>query len=260
MISPLTCLLSFGLSCSPLAAIAAHLQDATDAAEISTVEVASQAERESDAASSAAVAPDAVAATASEVLLTVQKYYDATSDLQARFEQTYFNPAFGDQPTTTRGDLRLKKPGKMVWDYEGKAEPDFYADGKRLWVIEHDTRQVVSRSVDGDSEVAAAMKFLFGGQELLREFKVRFAAPARAERYGDAQHHVLELKPKAKSTAYKGLALVVDKATGRVDQFVVYNQDGSTNHFRLEQVQANKGISDKIFEFKVPRGYVETKA
>ena len=189
MISPLTCLLSFGLSCSPLAAIAAHLQDATSAAEVSTAEVDSQAERELDAAMSAAVAPEMVAATASEVLLTVQKYYDATSDLQARFEQTYFNPAFGDQPTKTRGDLRLKKPGKMVWDYEGKAEPDFYADGKRLWVIEHDTRQVVSRSVDGDSEVAAAMKFLFGGQELLREFKVRFAAPARAERYGDAQHH-----------------------------------------------------------------------
>ena len=73
MISPLTCLLSFGLSCSPLAAIAAHLQDATDAAEISTVEVASQAERESDAASSAAVAPDAVAATVGVDVVPLQR-------------------------------------------------------------------------------------------------------------------------------------------------------------------------------------------
>ena len=104
------------------------------------------------------------------------------------------------------------------------------------------------------------MKFLFGGQELLREFRVRFAQKARADRYGDADHHVLELKPNTKSAAYKGLALVVDKPTGRVDQFVVYNQDGSTNHFRLAKVKANKGLADRLFEFKVPAGYVESRA
>lgn len=253
MIAPLTCLLTLGFTCQPLDAMLSSL----DTLELPAVET-SVAE-EAPVAMSSVAAPSVTPASASAVLQSVQKFYDATADLQADFEQTYFNPAFGDRPTTTRGVLRLKKPGKMVWDYAGKGDPDFYADGELLWVIEHDTRQVVSRSVSGDSEVAAAMKFLFGGQELLAEFKVRFAAKARADRYGDASHHVIELKPKLKSSAYKGLALVVDKITGRVDQFIVYNQDGSTNHFRLDKVKANNGIADGVFEFRVPRGYVRTK-
>jgi outer membrane lipoprotein carrier protein len=257
MIAPLTCLLTLGFTCQPLDAMLSSL----DALELPAAEEeAVHAVVVEETVMSASVAtPAPVPASASVVLQSVQKFYDATADLQANFEQTYFNPAFGDRPTTTRGLLRLKKPGKMVWDYEGKSNPDFYADGDTLWVIEHDTRQVVSRAVSGDSEVAAAMKFLFGGQELLQEFKVRFAAKARADRYGDAAHHVIELKPKLKSAAYKGLALVVDKTTGRVDQFIVYNQDGSTNHFRLDKVKANNGIADGIFEFRVPRGYVQTK-
>lgn len=254
MIAPLTCLLTLGFTCQPLDAMLSSL----NALQLEETRDALVADARDESVSVVALA--ATPASASTVLLSVQKFYDASTDLQANFEQNYFNPAFGDRATTTRGLLRLKKPGKMVWDYEGKSNPDFYADGDMLWVIEHDTRQVVSRSVSGDSEVAAAMKFLFGGQELLREFKVRFAAKARADRYGDDGHHVIELKPKLKSSAYKGLALVVDKITGRVDQFVVYNQDGSTNHFRLDKVKANTGIADGVFEFRVPRGYVETKA
>ncbi|MGB1700333.1 MAG: LolA family protein, partial [Nannocystaceae bacterium] len=167
MIAPLTtCLLTLGLTCQPLDEMFSRF-DTDESVAVSAVD------ETTTPAPLAIVSPPATApASASTVLLSVQKFYDATADLQANFEQTYFNPAFGDRPTITRGLLRLKKPGKMVWDYEGKADPDFYADGDLLWVIEHDTRQVVSRAVSGDSEVAAAMKFLFGGQELLQEFKV----------------------------------------------------------------------------------------
>ena len=206
----------------------------------------------------APAAEDAYKPKASEVLTLVQAFYDGTQDLQAKFKQTYYNPSYGSK-TITKGDLKLLKPGKMIWDYKDKADPDFYADGKMLWVIEHDTRQVVSKQVSKNADVAAAMKFLFGGQKLVRDFKVRYASDKRTKRYGSADHYVLELKPRKKNPHYKGLVLVVHNTTGRVDQFVVYNQDNSTNHFSLGNVRTNKGIDGKQFEFKVPKGYVESK-
>jgi outer membrane lipoprotein carrier protein len=194
---------------------------------------------------------------ASEVLTLVQAFYDGTNDLDAKFKQTYWNPSFGSR-TKTGGKLKLKKPGQMVWDYDG-TESDYYANGTELLMVEHDTRQVIRTEVGGNAEVTAAMKFLFGGQKLVRDFKVRYAAPEKTEKYGDADHYVLELKPKQASKHYKGLLIKVHTTTGRVDEFVVYNQDGSSNHFELQSVRTNTGIGDKVFLFKVPKGYVESR-
>jgi outer membrane lipoprotein carrier protein len=193
----------------------------------------------------------------SEVLVMVQAFYDGTKDLEAKFKQTYWNPTYGEAKKTS-GKLKLKKPGKMVWDYSAGEDADYYANGDTLWMVEHDTRQVIKTSVAGNSEVNAALKFLFGGEKLTREFDVRYATADRLARYGDADHYVLELKPKKANKHYKGLVLMIHATTGRVDSFVVYNTDESSNYFQLKSIKTNVGISDKLFDFQLPAGYVES--
>ncbi len=202
------------------------------------------------------VAGDKVSASA--VLASVQSFYDGTVDLLGDFRQTYVHQVYGTR-TVSHGKLQLRKPGMMVWDYDGAADPDFYVDGQKLWVVEHDTRQVVSQKVDGNTNLAGAMKFLFGGQKLIKDFKVRMAPEKPAKSYAMPSHKVIELKPKDPNPHYKTLLLVVDDATGRVDAFVVRSQDNSTNHFVLTDVTTNKGLDPKDFKYKVPKGYVEAK-
>ena len=97
-------------------------------------------------------------------------------------------------------------------------------------------------------------------QTLVKEFKVRYTKdPKKIAKYGDSEHHVLDLKPRKKSPHYKGLLLSVHATTGRVDAFVVYNQDGSSNYFRLTNLKTNRGFTKSVFKFKVPTGYVESK-
>jgi outer membrane lipoprotein carrier protein len=244
------CAFSLGLFCGD----AALLGDATLAA-APTPEVTAAAPVEPPAAPTEVKADGK---SASAVLAAVQAFYDGTVDLASEFKQTYYHPTFGTR-TVSHGVLRLKKPGMMVWDYEGKADPDFYVDGQKLWVVEHDTRQVVSQKVEGNSNLAGAMKFLFGGQKLIKEFKVRIAPEKPAKTYGMPGHKVIELKPKEQNPHYKTLLLVVDDATGRVDAFVVRAQDNSTNHFVLTGVQTNKNFQAKDFKYSVPKGYVETR-
>ena len=196
--------------------------------------------------------------SASAVLASVQAFYDGTVDLTGNFRQTYVHQVYGTR-TVSQGVLRLRKPGMMVWDYNNAADPDFYVDGQKLWVVEHDTRQVVSQKVEGNSSLSGAMKFLFGGQKLIKDFKVRMAPEKPAKTYAMPGHKVIELKPKEQNPHYKTLLLVVDDATGRVDSFVVRSQDNSTNHFVLTDVTTNKGLEAKDFKYKVPKGYVETK-
>ena len=182
----------------------------------------------------------------------VQGFYDGTADLEAKFKQTYWNPTYGEAKDTS-GKLKLKKPGKMVWDYGDGQDADYYANGDTLWMVEHDTRQVIKTSVDGNSEVNVALKFLFGGEKLTREFQVRYAKNDKLERYGDADHYVLELKPKAKNKHYKGMVLMVHATTGRVDSFVVYNTDGSSNYFQLRGIKTNVGDQRQAVRLQAAR-------
>jgi outer membrane lipoprotein carrier protein len=230
--------LSFALQAAPAAAPVAATAPATPAGPATTVPAAEK--------------------SASAVLAGVQSFYDGTVDLLGKFRQTYVHQVYGTR-TVSHGALKLRKPGMMVWDYDGAADPDFYVDGQKLSVVEHDTRQVVSQKVEGNTSLAGAMKFLFGGQKLIKDFKVRLAPEKPAKSYGMPGHTVIELKPKVADPNYKTLLLVVDDPTGRVDAFVVRSQDNSTNHFVLTEVTTNKGLDAKEFKYKVPKGYVETK-
>src|SRR4051812_2727587 len=79
---------------------------------------------------------------AKDVVAKVQKYYDATRDLHARFDQT-LESGVGGRPKKAAGEVWLKKPGKMRWDY-AKPEDDkklMVSDGATLWVYEADDQQ-----------------------------------------------------------------------------------------------------------------------
>ncbi len=231
---PLSCMLSFGLACA-------------------SAQVDAPGAKPADVAAETPPAGPAAPASASEALTRVQAFYDGLSDLQAKFSQTYVHAVYGTR-TRSFGRLSLKRPGKMVWDYAKAADPDFYADGQTLWVVERDTRQVVRKKVD-ESDFAGAVQFLFGGRKLLDDFFVRWAPDKLAKRYGMAGHVVIELKPKRSNPHYKRLLLVVEPASGRVDAFVVRNGDDSVNHFVLSELRTNSGLPDARFRFSPPKGY-----
>jgi outer membrane lipoprotein carrier protein len=249
MPSPIACVLSYGLMCASGDVI-------TDVPPPTPLEPA--------VADPAVVDPEpGVAAPgeappkgeASKILAEVQGFYDATKDLTADFQQTYTHPVYGTK-TVSKGKLRVKKPGKMVWDYAASNAADFYVTKKKLQVVEHDLRQVVSRTVD-TADFAGAEKFLFGGRQLEEDFKVRMASERLVKAYGKPGHTVIELGPEKKNPHYKSLLLVVDDATGRVDAFVVRNADRSVNHFELSGITRNDGIGDSEFTFSKPKGYAE---
>jgi outer membrane lipoprotein carrier protein len=238
----LACIFSYGLMCGP-ADIVRDVPQPTP-----LVAVAADAGDE-DA--------EPARGKASLLLAKVQGFYDATKDLETRFTQTYVHPVYGTK-TVNQGRLRVKKPGFMVWDYDKDENPDFYVEGDRIWVVERDTKQVITKDV-GSSDIAGAEKFLFGGRQLIDDFQVKLAGDALEKRYGMAGHTAIQLRPKRKNAHYAELLLVVDDDTGRVDAFVVRNTDKSTNHFVLSGLKTNVGLQTSDVKFNRPKGYTLIK-
>ncbi len=151
--------------------------------------------------------------------------------------------------------LKAVKPGKMVWDYSAADTPDIYVDGSRVWSVERDTKQVATRDI-GKSDIAGVEKFLFGGKQLTEDFLVKLADAKLQKRYAaKSGQTAIRMRPKKKNPHYKEIILVIDDATGRVQAFALWNQDGSTNLFQLAKIVRNGGLTAKDVKFVKPAGY-----
>jgi outer membrane lipoprotein carrier protein len=184
---------------------------------------------------------------AATVVARVQKYYDATRDLRAKFEQQLDSPSRA--PSKASGDVWLKKPGKMRWDYATPEKKVMVSDGSTLWVYVPEDEQAYKQDLKGNA-LPAQVSFLLGEGKLDKEFD---ASLTKVEGLA-ADEIALKMVPKLGTTAYRYLVFIVDDKTGQVRRTIIYGQDGSTNRLSFLEVQQNKGVDDGKFKFSPPAG------
>jgi outer membrane lipoprotein carrier protein len=185
--------------------------------------------------------------SAASVVARVQKYYDATKDLHARFEQEIASPSRA--PQKAGGEVWLKKPGKMRWDYVRPEKKLMVSDGGTLWVYEPEDEQAFKQSLK-DNALPAQVSFLLGEGKLAQEFDATFT---KLDGIG-ADELALKMVPKTGTAAYRYLVFVVDNKSGQVKRTVIYDQAGGTNRLSFVDVEQNKGVDDSHFKFTPPAG------
>jgi outer membrane lipoprotein carrier protein len=206
----------------------------------------------------ALVAPRAARATSAEparlplkeVVDHVQKRYDGAKDFRARFNQTLTNAAFGRKSSST-GEVLLKKPGRMRWNYV-KPEPKMYlSDGTTLWLYEPEDKQAFKQDLKA-SQLPAALAFLAGQGKLSAEFDI---TPADGKTpYGTAHDYVLSLSPKAPQATVKTILFVVDPKTFDVRESVITDQQGNVNDLLFSEIKTNTSLPDATFKWAPPAG------
>jgi outer membrane lipoprotein carrier protein len=198
----------------------------------------------------AATTATAPAATADAAVDKVQTFYATIKQVTAQFRQTVKNSTFGTEKTSD-GKLWLAKPGKMRWDYYEKlkgattTKKSFISNGKTLYDVEHDNKQVITKNLQQDL-LPVAVTFLYGKGDLKAEFNAALDASGT---YGGKDDTVLKLTPKQPSAQYKSLFLVVSKTDFHVSQSIIVDSSGNVNHFRFYSPDFEEPIKDSWFEF-----------
>lgn len=190
--------------------------------------------------------------SADAVVGEVQAFYARINRVTAKFKQTVTNAAFGDTNTST-GMVWISKPGKMRWDYYGKAAKgatptvrrSFISNGKTLWVIDHDNKMVNEKNLESDL-LPVAVTFLYGKGDLRTEFS---AAIDASKKYGTATDIVLRLTPKKPTAQYKALYLVVAKDNYRVRESIIIDSSDNVNQFAFYEPNFEKAVKSTWFEF-----------
>jgi len=199
--------------------------------------------------SAALVAQTAPPASPPSVLAErVQQRYDTIRDFEADFVQTYEGGVLR-RKTTERGTVAIKRPGRMRWIYTQPERKEFVSDGTRLYsYLPADKQVIVSPPPEGQSNTPAL--FLTGKGNLVRDFTASTTdMPAVAPGLTG-----LKLVPKRSDPDVQSLILGVDATTYQIRLLVASDRQGGTSSFTFTNLKENRGLSDKIFEFRIPRG------
>jgi outer membrane lipoprotein carrier protein len=190
-------------------------------------------------AAAPSAAAEAPARDATALAHQVQGYYERTKDLEARFVQDYTYATFG-RTQTSSGTLRVKKPGKLRWEYETPAKKTVLVNGNRLTQYEPEANQVYVDEHFDLSALSAAVTFLVGKGSLEKEFTLASDGPGQ-----------LMLTPRKPDARVRQVVLTVG-AEGQVTATRVEDAQGNVNALRFEDLRRNVGLPDSAFELKLP--------
>jgi outer membrane lipoprotein carrier protein len=136
----------------------------------------------------------------------------------------------------------------MRWVYTSPERKEFVSDGLKMYSYIPEDRQVLVSDIPADGQAPTPVLFLAGKGDLVKDFTAATAPSAVTGSVG------LKLTPRRNEPEYEYLIVAVDPATLQIRALTTRDRQGGESTLRFENLQENKGISDKDFAFRIPRG------
>jgi len=169
-------------------------------------------------------------------------------DLEASFEQTTRSVALGQPGATAKssGSVVFAKPGRMRWTYVAPEPSLVVSDGTQLWIYDPVNREAQHLTVTAAYLSGAALSFLLGEGEILRDFEVT------ALECSDTAA-LLDLVPREPAT-YERLRARIDPRSGELLETTVIDLLGNATTVALRDLRTNRDPDASLFRFDPPAG------
>jgi outer membrane lipoprotein carrier protein len=177
-------------------------------------------------------------------LKAVEKRYNAPRTLRVAFEQTYKQP--GRPPRTESGDLYLRRPSRMRWDYKRPAGKLFLIDGTHVFYYNPANGIVEKSKLKESDDVRAPLAFLIGRLDFERDFK-------EFRHRAEGSDRVVVAKPRSDKAPYDEVEFVITQGLD-IRRLVINAPDHSTTAFQFSNLALNPPVADKLFRFEMPAG------
>jgi len=169
----------------------------------------------------------------------LDQFLDGLSTLQAKFEQSVL-----DTENATSGQMHglflLERPGKFRWDYVVPRKQVILADGRDVWIIEEDLKQV-TRHYQKWALKGTPAAFLAMDAAVEDDFEI----VEIGERMG---MQWLELIPRDQESDFNRVLLAfADKQLRRLE---LNDKFGQISRFSFYDMQRNVPIDSRLFVFE----------
>jgi outer membrane lipoprotein carrier protein len=178
------------------------------------------------------------------LLQGVEQRYNRAKTLQVQFNESY--SVQGRARKSESGELTLRKPGRMRWDYTAPAGKLFLSDGKNLYLYTPDAHRVEKTPLKSSEDMRAPLAFLLGKLDFAKEFR-------DFELKQDGANYLVTAKAKTDQLPYEKVEMLVTPDY-QIQRLVVAGQDASVLTFQFAQEKVNPPVNDALFKFQMPAG------
>lgn len=179
---------------------------------------------------------------------SLQQRYAAIRDFRADFTQSVQGGVLRTVTTEQKGEVKIKKPGRMRWTYGPPDRHVFVSDGTRMYFYSPADRTVHTNPMPAGNDLSVAVLFLTGTGNLERDFT--HAMPATQP---PGEWH-LTLTPRVRQEDFASLTLLVDRTTLAFRAFSWTDHGGAHNTIRFTNLRENVNLKDAEFAFAIPKG------
>jgi len=178
------------------------------------------------------------------VIEGVESHYNRPQTLQLTFQQSYTAP--GRRKVVESGEVFLRKPRRMRWEYRDPAGKLFVSDGNHAYFYSPSANRVEKSPLRESGDLRTPLAFLIGQVDLRRDFD-RFLYRAEDEDI------YVEGEPRSNRSPYCKVVFVVTPEY-RIRRLEVHGQDQSVMEFVFSEETVNPPLADELFEFQMPEG------
>src|SRR5258708_742411 len=171
----------------------------------------------------------------------IEDRYNRTQTLQLSFTESY---KVQGRARVEKGDLFLRKPGRMRWQYTTPAGKLFISDGKFVYSYTPQDNRAEKMKMKETDDMRAPLAFLLGRLEFNKDFR-EFRAHAE-----DGGTYITAI-PKSDKLPYTEVSFLAGPDFV-IRKLEVKGQDNSLLHFSFENEKQNPPVPDTLFRFTPP--------
>jgi outer membrane lipoprotein carrier protein len=178
------------------------------------------------------------------------------SGIEKAYSGKGFSAAFDQEATikamqitdTAEGQLFVRRPGKMRWEYTAPEPQIIITDGANLWVYRPLDKQVMTGTAPaffGDGKGAG---FLADIRQVRQGFVVE---QVKSEMAGEYR---LRLIPRQKTPDVTAVHLTISADTFIITDVVTVNAYGDETWIKLKDYRFDQDFDSDVFSFDIPPG------
>jgi outer membrane lipoprotein carrier protein len=174
----------------------------------------------------------------------IQKQYESVNTFTAKFLQKSYVKSM-NQTLEAKGDVKIKKPGKMKWVYNAPDPQVLVSNNKVLWLYVLNEKQVTKAPLDSIYSSNTPALFLAGKGKLSDTFNV-----VKVSKEKDSI--VVVLVPIEEENNLDRLVLYADNKNYQITGSSVYDKLGNKTEIRFSDIRVNVKLPEETFQFKIP--------
>ncbi len=178
--------------------------------------------------------------SADEIVTRIQNEFESIKDLSGKFVQKSYIKDL-EQTQEFKGVFFLKKPARMMWEYEDPRDEKVVINDKETFIFKKSQNQVIRTKFSEESYSQVPIAMLESFDNIRNDFNISMP-----------EKNALKLIPKQKIGHIKSVIMETSNHGFPIQMFTILDTYGNIIMIELKDIKTNPGLKDELFNFQIP--------